>query len=328
MTAVRLGPGAEFDLIRRFIRNAAPSPLVTVPPGDDCAVFAAGSTAISVDMSVEGVHFRRDWLDAEEIGWRAAAAALSDLAAMAAAPFGMLVSLGVPAADADTFAPRIMDGCRAAADACGAALIGGDFTRAPAIVIDVVVLGAAERPALRSTALPGDELWVTGTLGGAAAAVRAWERQQQPPAAARAAFAQPLPRTAEARWLHEHDAVAALIDISDGLAGDAAHIAAASNVRITLHAGDIPVHPAVRDVAADDDDALRIALGGGEDYELCVAARPGAIEPLRAAFEERFGIGLTRVGSIDEGGGVLLERDGTTSPITFGGFDHVTGAAP
>ncbi|HEX2188489.1 MAG TPA: AIR synthase related protein [Longimicrobiaceae bacterium] len=170
-----LAPGAEFALIRRFVPRGQPARAdVLVGPGDDCAVVAGG-IALSTDMSVEGVHFRRDWLSPREIGWRAAAAALSDLAAVAARPIGVLVSLALPAGDAGDPAVELMAGVREAAEAVGGAVLGGDVARTTGpLVVDVTVVGEARNPVLRSGARRGDEVWVTGALGGAAAAVRAW----------------------------------------------------------------------------------------------------------------------------------------------------------
>jgi thiamine-monophosphate kinase len=331
MTQIPLGRGAEFDLIRRFLTGGAmpsdPEQLpdaVRVGPGDDCAVVRGEGISLSIDMSVEGVHFRRDWLEPEEIGYRAVAAALSDLAAVAATPIGILVALAVPRDAGDTTAPRIMDGARAAAAGCKAALLGGDLTRtAGPIVVDVVVVGNAMRPALRRGARPGDSLWVTGELGAAASAVRAWESGRPPEQAARLAFALPTPRVAEAGWLASRGAVDALIDLSDGLAGDVAHIAAASGVKVILDASSIPIHPTAHAIAADMDDALQLALRGGEDYELCFAASPGAVERISELFMNTFGVQLTCVGTVHQGSGVLLrDFNGQVGELPYGGFDH------
>jgi thiamine-monophosphate kinase len=330
MTQIPLGSGAEFDLIRRFHTGSAEGSdseqlpdCVRVGPGDDCAVVRGDGISLSVDMSVEGVHFRRDWLEPEEIGYRAVAAALSDLAAVAATPIGILVSLAVPAHEADV-APRIMEGARAAAAGSKAALLGGDMTRTPGpIVVDVVVVGNATRPALRRGARPGDSLWVTGELGAAASAVRAWQGGRVPEQAARLAFALPTPRVAEASWLSSRGAIDALIDLSDGLAGDVTHIAAASGVKVLLDASSIPIHPTAHAISVDMEDALQLALSGGEDYELCFAAPPGAVERLGELFTDTFGVQLTCVGTVHQGSGVQLrDFDGRVVDLQYGGFDH------
>src|SRR5688572_1443061 len=302
----RLGKGAEFDLIREFLAAASTatagqpaadgsSDNVRVGPGDDCAVVRGDGIAISVDMSVEGVHFRRDWLNPEEIGYRAAAAALSDLAAVAATPIGILVALALRPDDAAAVGVGVMKGAAAAAAGVHAALLGGDVTRTDGpLIVDVVVVGNVVEPVLRSGAAPGDVVWVTGELGAAAAAVRVLQRGETPDPAARLVFALPSPRTEEAVWLARHGVISAAVDLSDGLAGDAGHIAAASGVQIIIDAGDVPIHPAAQSEGEGTEGALRLAVAGGDDYELCFTARPGSVEPLVAGFVETFGVRLSR----------------------------------
>jgi thiamine-monophosphate kinase len=334
MTAprVELGAGAEFDIIRRILVQAdasgdAAGGAVVLGPGDDCAVLDGG-LCISVDMSIEDVHFRRAWLSLEQIGYRAAAAALSDLAAMAAAPIGVLAAIGCPADTDDVL--RIMDGIGAAARDAGAALLGGDLARSPGpVVIDIVVVGTADRPVLRSGARAGDDVWVTGRLGAAAAAVREWSTGRVPDDAAVLAFTRPVPRIAAARWLAGRGLTSALIDLSDGLAGDAGHIAAASGVQLVLDADQVPIHDAARAAAADDDDALRLALHGGEDYELCFTAAAATLDgALATAFTEQFGIELTRIGVVRTGSGVMLRGAGGDVTSTDGGYDHFRRKTP
>lgn len=322
----RLGGGAEFDLVERFLARApgAARADVRVGPGDDCAVVHGEGIALSADMSVEGVHFRREWLAPEEIGYRAAAGALSDLAAVAARPIGVLVSLALPESDAGETAVRLMDGVGEVAAAVGAALLGGDVTRSPgALVVDCTVVGEAPRPVLRSGAGPGDALWVTGRLGGPAHAVRSLLRGEEPRPDARERFARPVPRTREALWLHERGVLRAAVDLSDGLAGDASHLAAASGVAVLLDRAAIPLHPALGHEEMEE--ALRLAVSGGEDYELLFAAAEGAVEPLRGAFAAELGTVLTRVGRIAEGEGVFWEVGGERRPVGAGGFQHFGG---
>lgn len=326
---IALGSGAEFDLIRRFLgeQGRKPVPGVIVGPGDDCAVIEADQVALSIDLAIEGVHFQRDWLGAEEIGYRAAVAAFSDLAAAAARPIGVLASLGVTAADAEAIGPLVMRGVGAAAAEAGAAVLGGDLTRSPGpIVLDLAVAGAVATPALRSGALPGDSLWVSGRLGGAAAAVEAWRKGRAPSEAARAAFARPPLRIAEAQWLAERGLVRALIDLSDGLAGDAGHLAAASGANVRLDAASVPMHEALGEFTSDR--ALELALYGGEDYELLFAAAAGTVEVHRAAFERSFEVPLTRVGSVASGAGVTLRHTGGEDTPADTGFDHFRQATP
>lgn len=332
---MRMGGGPEFDLIRELLREGGASPLpegVLVGPGDDCAVIVGDGIVLSSDLSIEGVHFRRAWLSIEEIGYRAVAAALSDLAAVAARPIGILVSMALPADEASALVPGLRSGIAEACRLVDAIVLGGDLSRAPGgIVLDVTVVGEASRPILRSGALEGDALWVTGYLGGSGAAVRAWEAGEVPASAARLSFVRPVPRTREALWLRERGALNALIDLSDGLAADAGHIAAASDVGIRLEREAIPIHSAAAALGTSASEprsgpALEMALGGGEDYELCFSAPAGRIESLQDEFRARFGIPLTRVGTVREGQGdvVLGSSRGASSdvPLTSVGYSH------
>ena len=317
---VRLGAGAEFDLIRRFVAADRPlPPEVVVGPGDDAAVLEGG-WVLSVDVSVEDVHFRRAWLSDREIGYRAAAVALSDLAAMAARPIAILVSVAAPrGGSVDVGA--VQTGIRELAGSVDAAVIGGDLSRSPGpLFIDVTALGRAEAPLLRTGARPDDEVWVTGTLGASAAAVRVWDGGDDPDPELRDAFARPRPRIAEARALAAGGIARALIDVSDGLAGDVGHLAAASGLRVTLDAGAVPVAPSAI-AALGAGTAFDMALHGGEDYELCFVARPGSVD--RAAFLRDHATPITRVGRVSEGEGVWLhDWEGETHPLARGGFDH------
>lgn len=324
--ATRLGAGKEFDLIRTFLHDLPePDPArVRCGPGDDGAVLAGSGVVLSTDMSVEGIHFRREWLSPAEIGYRATAAALSDLAAMAARPDGVLVSLALPEGDSAAVATELMQGVREVCDAFGAALLGGDVTRSPGpLVVGVTVVGHTVEPVLRSGARRGDEVWVTGELGGSAAALYFLLRDEAPPPASFSRFARPSPRIREARWLQSRAVLHSMLDLSDGLAGDAAHLAAASGVAILLAPELIPVHPAVAELAENRGEALRLALGGGEDYELCFTAAPGHIQEHAFPFQEQWGVPLTCVGRVAGGDGVWWsDAEGNRTPLPVGGYQH------
>ena len=173
---------------------------------------------------------------------RSAAGALSDLAAACARPVGLLVALAVPSDAGDT-TPRIMDGVGVLVRHCGGVVLGGDLSSGPVISLAVTVLGRAD-PAGRRGGSPGDALWVTGALQESWAAVESWRVGHPVPAAARDAFARPVPRLAAGQWLAAHGATA-LIDLSDGLAGDVRHLAAASGSGAEADLVAVPVHPAV-----------------------------------------------------------------------------------
>ena len=318
--SAHLGGGGEFELIRRFIAEDGPMPHdVLIGPGDDAAVLEGG-WVISTDMAVEDVHFRRSWLTDREIGYRAAAAALSDMAAMAANPVALLLSTAAPLGGAVDL--EEINACvRAMAATVGACVIGGDVSRSPGpLMLDVVALGRAGWPVQRDGAEPGDHVWVTGSLGASAAAVHIWQSGAEPTPELRARFAVPVPRVEAARCLVEQEVVDAMIDLSDGLAGDLAHIAAASGVEITIETDRVPVDDLVVE-ALGPDDALDLALHGGEDYELCFVTDPDVVDV--GYFAERYGLRVTRVGTVAVGDGVWLRSaDGTRTEASAGGFDH------
>jgi thiamine-monophosphate kinase len=309
------GPGGEFARLRAIFATlgAAGRDL-----GDDCALLPVGgrTLAISIDLSLEGVHFRTDWLSFREIGWRATAAALSDLAADGATPLGVLVSLGVPGKRQRRLgnaspAIQVMAGVGAAGRRVGAKVLGGDLVRSPRYLVDVCAVGIAARPVRRSGARPGDELWVTGRLGGAGLALAALRAGRRLAPGLRHRFARPTPRIAAGRWLARHGA-RAMIDISDGLAGDAGHLAAASGVAVAIELERVPCWPGVAPLAA---------TRSGEEYELLVALPRRFGTAGARAFGRATGLPLTRIGACAAGRGVRLTDDGR--PITPpAGFDH------
>lgn len=311
MTETPLGPGAEFDRIRAI---AAALGGRARELGNDTALVRLGGTtvALSVDVSVEGVHFRREWLTLEEIGWRAAAAALSDLAASGAEVVGVLAALTIPASEPISSFVSLMQGVGAAADAVGGKVLGGDLSRGDAIALALTVIGTTQTPARRSGARPGDGVWVTGALGGSRAALTALLAGREPDVAARVRFSRPEPRIAWGRWLAAQGAHA-MLDLSDGLAGDAGHLAAASGAALHLTLERLPVHPAVlREAALAGEPAAVFAAKGGEDYELLVA--------LPAGFPGGADFPLTRIGEVRPGAGLHLELDG--GPVVLSGYEH------
>jgi len=290
--------------------------------GDDCAVLAPAGTMLlaSTDVSVEDVHFRRDWLSLEEIGWRATAAALSDLAADGAEAGRVLVALTVPMEAADEDVVMAMAGAGGAAAEVGARVVGGDLSSGPAWSLAVTVLGWAAEPVTRAGARAGDGVWVTGELGRPRAAVEAWRRGNAPDDEARRAFARPVPRIHAGRWLARHGA-RAMIDLSDGLGADAAHVAAASGVAIALDLDRVPVAAAAATEARRLElPPQRFAAESGEEYELLVAlpATFGVEDVL--AFRSVCGLPLTRVGEVRSGAGVHARLGGAAVALT--GFDH------
>ncbi len=314
---LELGPGPEFDRIREIARVLGSQ---AAGLGDDCGLIREGEEffALSTDVSVEGVHFRPEWIGPEEVGWRATASALSDLAAEGAEPVGLLCAVSMPAEAPQDHLVRLMSGAGAAAKFAGALVLGGDLSSAPSWSVAVTVVGRTRAPVTRAGAEPGDRVWVTGSLGGARAALEAWRRRATPLPGARARFAHPEPRIAAGRWLARHGA-RAMIDLSDGVGGDAWHLAAASKVAIEIDLDSLPVAPEANEEAERLGVApQQFAAEGGEDYELLVALPPrfNAVD----AFVHECGIGLTLIGTVGQGSGVRFVLGGRT--LDLHGFNH------
>jgi len=282
-----MGPGVEFDTIRMLLSRWGD---LAVDIGDDAAVLpriASGHRVVSTDACVEDVHFRRAWLTPYEVGHRAAAAALSDLAAMGARAECVLVAFAVPPSwEADL--AQVADGIGSQVRAAGARIVGGNLSRGGSFAITLTVIGVAERVVSRAGAAVGDLVLVTGTLGGPGAASRAWERGGAPEAWARSRFAAPTARLAAGRALAAAGATA-MQDISDGLAADARHLGAASGVWLALDVSRLPVGPGLDPASA---------LVSGEEYELLATMPPAAFAALAGPWEAEQGIPLTAIGEV------------------------------
>ncbi len=330
---MRLDELGEFGLIARLAEAVGTGQgSVIVGIGDDAAVLeapSAGYLLVSTDACLEGQHFRRQWLTASQIGWRAAGAALSDIAAMGGEALAVFVSAGLPPTEEAAFAEQLVCGIHEAATEHGATLAGGDTCASPdRVYLDVVAVGQAQQPWLRSTAQPGDVLLVTGTLGESAAALHLLESDRVQnadglPPALRDRFARPTPQFAVARCLQQLSQPPCAIDISDGLVQDAAHIAEASGVALTIQAAHIPVAEACREVAADADaDPLRWALTGGEEYELLLTLPRDLVEQARSLVEAE-DVKLTEIGFVTVGAGVgVVDADGKEMELARTGWDH------
>jgi thiamine-monophosphate kinase len=274
-----LGDVGEFGLIAR-ITAALPAGGAGVPlgPGDDAAVVAApdGRVVATTDLLVEGRHFRLDWSSPYDVGRKAAAQNLADVAAMGARPTALLVGLAAPASFAVADAEALAAGLAFEAGSCGAAVVGGDVVAAPSLMLAVTALGDLEgrAPVTRAGARPGDVLVVAGTLGAAAAGLAAL-RAGRIDLAAVVAHRVPVPPYGAGPALAAAGATA-MIDVSDGLSGDLGHVARASGVRLVVDVAALPVDPMVAEAAAAlGVDPLEWVLGGGEDHAL-VAALPAA----------------------------------------------------
>jgi thiamine-monophosphate kinase len=302
-----LGPGKEFDIVRILLAEWGKAARRI---GDDAAVIdvpVGERLVVSTDTSVEGVHFQRDWLNSFEIGYRATAASLSDLAAMAARPLGILIALTLPEPNKQK-AREIATGIREGASAVLCPIVGGDLSSGKELSLTITALGSAAHPLARSGAKVGQRVYVTGRLGGPAAAVRAWIAGGEPTEKDRARFANPVPRIEPAIGLAARGATSA-IDISDGLMSDVGHVAAASKVRIEIDADRVP--------RVDGVSAVQAATSG-EEYEIVVTAP----EIDTRQFSEEFGLDLTEIGRVVAGTtGIVLMQGGEriTAPP---GFDH------
>ncbi len=298
--------------------------------GDDAAVIQAGPVrlAVTTDVSVEGVHFKPQWMSWREIGRRAALANISDLAAVCARPLAVWISLGVPPDMQAEAVQQAVEGVAEAAEEFSARLVGGDTTAAPVFFMDVVAAGHQQRRWTRGGAKPGDVLVVTGALGGPAAALGLLQAARTADCASwsalRERFVSPTPRVREALALATDGVdVHAAMDISDGLVLDASRLCEASGVGAEIYAAEVPLSDGVREAARIlGIDAVQLAATGGEEYELLLALREHQVEKARQALA-RFGCPLTQVGRVVEGSGVrLVDQAGRPIPLRSAGYEH------
>lgn len=284
---IAMGGGGEFDAIRELLTEWG---AVAEGIGDDAAILsvpAGHQLVVSTDATVEDVHFRRKWISAHDAGARAATAALSDIAAMGAIATGVLISFVVPTVWREHLR-EFSRGIKQSVQAANARIIGGNISRGATFSCTLTVIGHAVQPVRRSTAAAGNQLYVTGTLGGPGAAVAAWEAHSAPQLWALARFIHPVARLQEGLWLAANGATA-MIDVSDALAADSGHLAAASGCGCVLLPDQVPRFPGVTPEAA---------MASGEEYELLVALSADRSEAVAHEFAKHFGFPLTRVGHL------------------------------
>ena len=325
----------EFALLARLQQrlNLSGGPVVVRGIGDDCAVLRPGDgqdLLVTTDTQEEGVHFRRDWSAAEDIGWRCLAVNVSDIAAMGGEPLGAVVALSLPETLTVAFVEAMYDGMNALATNCDCPIIGGNICKsAERLSVTITVLGSAPRDGAlcRNAAVTDDDIWVTGHLGGARAGLEALNRPQAvvglPTEEVLSRYRRPRPRLREALFLRRLGA-RSQIDLSDGLSSDLAHICKASGVGARLFADRIPISPETRRVAgALSLDALAMAMHGGEDFELCLTAPPEVRQTLERDFRAQFDCPLTHIGTVQAGATVTLcHPDGGEEALVPGGYDH------
>lgn len=294
--------------------------------GDDCAVLpkdASTDLLISTDMLVEDIDFRLDWTTPELLGNKALAVSLSDVAAMGGTPVWALLSIGIPEALwSAKFLDRFYDGWHELANRHGVKLVGGDISRTPnKLVIDSTVGGSVPTgtSVLRSGAQVGDSIYVTGPLGGAAAGLRLLNQGERLGGSHDLLLKKQLVPEARVELgprLRDSGAITSMIDLSDGVSSDLAHICRASNVGSVISANDIPFEGEVMSIAGSVDAMLDLALNGGEDFELLFTAPQEKISQLN--FDDIF-----RIGEITETPGVVeLERNSKREVLPPGGYRH------
>lgn len=334
---MRVSQIGEFGLIDR-LAGVIPHrrPDVVVGMGDDAAavVPAEGMLLVaSCDALLEGVHFRREFATPRQIGRKAIAVNLSDIAAVGGIPAHVLVVLGLPRDAEVEFVDELYAGLIEQAEEFGVAIVGGDTVLSPSGVMLCISMTGWVEPGgfvARGGARPGDILMVTGTLGASAAGLALLSAEVpglEPQLAARAKLVHlcPRPRVKEGRVLGGSGCVTAMLDISDGLAAEVRRLAHAGGVGVRLRLEDVPVAPEARAVArATGRDPLELAVCGGEDYELLFAVPPGQAARVRGTVERQTGTRVTAVGEVAESArGVLaVDSEGRDVPLQFSGFDH------
>lgn len=312
----------EFDIITKYFAGRGTRRDVVLGIGDDAAVLdvrADRKLVLAMDTIVEGVHFL-EHAAPEDIGYRALAVNLSDLAAMGAEPSWMSLSLSLPNAD-EHWLERFASGLFEIAESYDVALIGGDTVRGP-LVITVQVGGWIEhdRYLTRAGARPGDDLFVSGVPGEAAAGLallRAGSQQEGASARLRQRFLRPKPRVDAGRALRT--IASAAMDVSDGLLGDLEKLCAASECGARIELEALPRSAAMRTLF-DSDECLRFALAGGDDYELLFSVSPANAAAVRA--RSIAGTPVTRIGTMTAESGVRCFLDGKEYAVERGGYDH------
>ena len=331
----------ERALIDRIRRRVPPAPAhLVVGIGDDAAVAAGDRGALQVlttDALVEGIHFDRRFSSPSDIGFKALAVNISDVAAMGGAPRLALLSLMLPASTTLGDIDGLLDGLLELAAAAGVTLAGGNITRSPGpLVVDVTVAGSVRPRKLlvRSGGRAGDSLYVTGSIGAAAAGL-GWLRAQDDEGRGRIArpadpslaecvarHCRPEPRARIGALLGRNRAASACMDLSDGLADAIAQVACASGLGAKIEAATLPVHPGAHAwFAAQGRDPVEASVAGGDDYELLFSVPRRRRGRLRAVIREARGVPITRIGELTADRSIGFDRDGRSEPLPAG-FVH------
>jgi thiamine-monophosphate kinase len=337
---MRLDEIGEFGFIRRVSRGAIVRPEgVARPIGDDAAAFVVPPerlTLVTTDLLVERVHFLRSATTPANLGHKALAVNLSDIAAMGGTAREAFVSLAIPADCPVEFLEELYAGMKQLAARHAVNILGGDTTASRAdLFLSVTVVGEVppDQVLYRSGARSGDAVCLTGTVGDSRAGLHFVRQGTAPPDAAMQALLEahllPRPHLPEGRFLAESGAATAAIDLSDGLSSDLLHVCEESSVGMRIRADAIPVSPALQDFCGRfGHDPARFALAGGEDYVLAATLRPERLEEVQRSFGARFGRPLHAIGEVTAGSGLALRTpDGREETVAPTGWDHFAGEA-
>ena len=328
-----VGALGEFGLIARIAGgNPKAAGRLVLGIGDDCAAFRQDSGKLllaTCDIQVEGRHFVKERSSARDLGLRCAAVNLSDIAAMGGTALYALISLGLPPQTPTAWVDGLYKGLREGLGRFGAAIIGGNITSSAMLIIDITLLGEMAEVELlrRGTAKPGEAILVTGTVGASAMGRIALERRLRPSKAIAPlakAHRTPTPRIREGRVIASSGLATAMIDVSDGLAGDLGHICETSGIGASLDASALPIAPATRSIARSLRlDPLAIALHGGEDYELLFTCPKEQARNLTERVRRETGTPVALIGETTSAQGILLRHaDGRREHVEPTGWDH------
>ncbi len=327
-----MGETGIIEWIRK-VAGAGPPAYVKTGIGDDCAVLRPSQGTLllaTTDTLIEGIHFTAGTLSPEDLGWKAMAVNLSDIAAMGGTPRCALLSLGLRRETEVRFVEFFMKGLQALAKETGVTLVGGDTVESPsATIVTLTLLGdcAEQELITRCGAKQGDHIWVTGPVGNAAAGLCLLLGKSAVPAIDYPSLVQahrrPRPRLALGKALGGSGLVHAMIDLSDGIAKDLDHVCRESGTGALLTADTIPLSPEmVRLAAQTGQDPLEWALSGGEDYELLFTASPADDSSVIALAEKVTGVSAAKIGTIVQGGGIRIKKGDGVQSLPQGGYRH------
>ncbi len=322
---MKLSELGEFGFIERIRQSVAKAPGVVVGIGDDCAVLELPPDErllTSTDLLIEDVHFRRAWTDMELLGRKSVSVNVSDIAAMGGIPRHLYLGLGIPEGLAVEALDAFVAGFLAACSDYGATLVGGDTCRSPGpLLISVTVEGTVPAAELvcRSGARVGDAIYVSGTLGDSALALRQLLAGVTPEPEVAERHHDPRARVELGRALASARIPSSMIDVSDGLLADLGHILEASGVGAELDEVALPLSPSLRAAVIDDPDLIDLALSGGEDYELLFT-----LSPVRQSELAALSLPVSRIGTIvaAAAGLVVKKHNGDIQQATTAGFNH------